>query len=128
MYKVVRKIDSALMSCVIHAEGWCKEYSKDFWTTSETGLFVFQTLEDAQEFAAGMLRGVEIWEVDVADPLPLPPVLCSLPCSAPSTVITAFWEKGPANSLSTQIPPEGTRLFKQVRLVRRIPNATFPEL
>ena len=106
-YKVTSKNN---MSCIVYDLEFGVQYStKDFVEAPIGGLFVFNTLEDAEK-ADSTKRS--IWECECEEELkdfPLPYMFNKMMFA---------WER--RHYSYSRFYPDGTRLFKRVKLLRRI--------
>lgn len=125
MYKVVYDHAGCKLSCVTTGQAEL-QYSENHWTTSpwpEYGPLVFETLGQATIWLYGsdgtrprILQ--EIWECETKEEIaPLPPI-CHL-YKVHSGQFEADYHSPPW--------PKGTRMFKAVRLIRKVTQEEIEE-
>jgi len=122
-YKMVMESNRELFSLTAFFNLFAVHYEPGIWMKApEGGLFVFETKEAAELCYSGAeYPRSSLWECLCAEPLPLPNALPSLGLVTDKDIQT-FWLRGslPPKALPMCVPPEGTRLFKQVKLLRRV--------
>ena len=132
VYKVVRRSFVGLTSCAAPNE-LRTFYSKDEWTEADPwplskgyGLCVFETFEDARAFQKSFyIGGGEIWKAEAEEQLvPLPVFRSfqhlrtwSLEGVGPERSLEELWA---SSLLIGQDWPDGTHMYKRVRLLQRI--------
>lgn len=101
MYKLVkRNNDNTLISCIA-TKDWCRVYSTDKFTEDSHGLFVFEDTEQAISFLFNyvgtnktyLLNGYELWSVECEEE---------------------------TDHFMKNCSPNGTKIFKRVKLIDRI--------
>ena len=124
-YKVVVSTLRGDLESFSQYSAWAYSYTPEKWMSAfpGSGLFVFATQDQAMNFASASIFRSQVWGCECEGPMATPPMVLGMLYS--DVPLQRFWSNhhlGLPQPLEPHLikPPEGTLLFKRVKLIMRL--------